>query len=66
MQISGTQIKGQGHEETTLEKYIVRLFLSYFWTNFCETWLVYRPYLVHQPYEFSGLYAKCHGHSETK
>ena len=47
-------------------KYVVRLFLSYFWTNFCEIWLVYRKYLVHQPYEFSGPYAKCHGHSETK
>ena len=37
-----------------LGKYVVRLFLSHFWTNFCETWLVYRQYLVHQPYEFSG------------
>ena len=26
---------------------------------------VYRQYLVHNPYEFSGSYAKCQGHSET-
>ena len=45
------KIKGQGHKienaHSAIFKSVVYEFLCYFSTNVCETWLVYRQYLVH-------------------
>ena len=68
----GAKVKGQGHKVTLDENaqqfllYVMRTFSCYFSTNFFETWLVYRQYLMHLPCAFSGPHAKGQGHSETK
>ena len=53
LRCAGQRSRSQGHKiknaYSAISNQLYTIFFCYFSTNFCETWLVYRQYLVHLP-----------------